>query len=73
MSRNDKTLRGTQHTPPFGRRQGPARGHTVGASVTPDEEAEILRALEAAGYPSVSAGARDILLAFARRGRRRAA
>jgi hypothetical protein len=38
----------------------------VGASVTEDEKMEILRALEAARYPSASEGAREVLLAYAR-------
>ena len=38
---------------------------TVGASVTEDEQREIYKALDAAGFPSASVGAREVLMAWA--------
>lgn len=63
----------THNTAPFPKREGPRRDRVVGASVTPEEKTEILRALEADGYSSASEGAREVLLSHARRITARAA
>jgi hypothetical protein len=58
--------RSPEHTAPFAKREGPRRDRVVGASVTEDEQLEILTALVEAGFPSASEGARTVLLNYAR-------
>lgn len=66
MSANDKSLSERNTTDPFARRKGTVRRHTVGASATRAEKAEINTALAEAGFGSASEGAREILLAWSR-------
>lgn len=66
MSSSQNNLRDDKRTARFGRRQGPVRRKTVGASMTLSEQAETLEALESAGFTSASEGAREILLRWVR-------
>jgi len=63
---HEHTLRTSDNSLPFGRREGPPRDKTIGGAVTSDEKCEVDNALEQSGFASESDGIRELAFAFAR-------
>ncbi len=62
----NNTLRTSDNSLPFGRREGPPRHKTIGGAVTEREKNEIETALDQAGFLSASDGVREVMFAFTR-------